>query len=862
MNYYKCSQRHSPFDIKFPHLLEKTFISLAIIEKTSITRASADIFTKGTLHGHADEILKKKKPIELEAVLEPPEGQQSMKCVFVEGAPGVGKSTFALELCKRQERSKIYSLVVLLRLREKRIHEIQNVADLFYHKPDLQQAVTKEIIACEGKNVLFVLDGFDELPVKLQNSSFIVELIQGKHLPACTVVVTSRPSATANLLFCCKSQINKRIEVLGFTHEHIKQYAESMLYDEPNVLKDFLRYISNNPAIHGMMYIPLNSAIVLAIYKDSRTIHKPVPHTLTQLYTELCLSLLRKYLTEKCDPLVEQIHNTEAFENLPDTLKDQLIRLGNLAFEGAKRKEITFKQLPDGCDGLGFMNISTEFYLGRKSIVSYSFLHLTLQEFLAAFYISQLPATEQKLLYIENNSLLYPQEMVTVELRLTDLCKMFAHKLLGCDLNVMWRFMAGLTGFRDIGWELVHKAIQRPLSKSQSHVCFPPLLIQSLFEVHDVQTLESICDTIVRNVQLVNKYLLCQQNDFSFIAVNALSLFDCYAMGYCIAASKHEWSVDLSGIGGDEVVKMFCCGLQCVGDVGGYFSVLDLSSNSLTNQAMTYLNEISPKVLNKVEALELSDNQLDSTALDSLSDAILNMNDLTMLSVANNSVGNGEMIKLLGIVTNIHQFNLIEINLGSSDVAALSQLMKQSANLKELQIGDKDMSVECVALLVETILQSPASLEDIELWWVQFTVENASKFKLLENNNNLNSLKFINCSVGLDLTIPYVAKALHKNESLKVLGIPYKAPKEQTLKSLLTKRGEPDASVDIGKSSMRALSEMLKVNKALKCLVIYTKNLNDDDAQTLIYALQVNSTLENLVFHHEVKLVGKRLCFL
>ena len=126
------------FDTKYPHIQEKIFITLAIIEKESINRANADCFTKGTLHGHADEILKNKKPIKLEEVLQPTEGQQGMRCVFVEGAPGVGKSTFALELCRQQEGSGVYSLVVLLRLREGRVQEIQNIDDLFYHNSDLQ----------------------------------------------------------------------------------------------------------------------------------------------------------------------------------------------------------------------------------------------------------------------------------------------------------------------------------------------------------------------------------------------------------------------------------------------------------------------------------------------------------------------------------------------------------------------------------------------------------------------------------------------------------------------------------------------------------------------------------------------------
>ena len=847
MNCYKSSQ--GSLDTKFPHLQEKSFISLAVIEKESVSRANADSFTRGTLHGHADEILKKKRPIEFESVLEPPEGQESIKCVFVEGAPGVGKSTFALELCRRQEGSRIYSLVVLLRLREKRVQEIHDTVDLFCCNPDLQQAVTKEVITCEGKNVLFVLDGFDELPAKLRYNSFIVKLIQGKHLPASTVVVTSRPSATADLLLSCKSQINKRIEVLGFTHKRIIQYAESMLSDQPDMLEDFLKYISNNPAIHGMMYIPLNSAIVLEIYKDSRTINRPVPHTLTQLYMELCLVLLRKYLTEKCDPLIEQVHET--FEDLPKTLKDQLIKLGRLAFEGAKREEITFKQLPDGCDDLGFMNVSTELYLGRKS-ASYSFLHLTLQEFLAALYISHLPDVEQKLLYIENNDLLYPK-CITY---LTEFRKIIAKKR-ACDLDVMWRFMAGLTEFKNVGWKVVHKAIQIPLCETKRRLHYPPLLIQTLFEVHTEQAIKAACDAICEDVKLINRYVVGElEREWSFIDVHAMSLFDCYAVGYCVAASNHEWYINLAAIGGDEVVRMFGCGLQCFSDIGGYFIGLDLSRNSLTHQAMTYVNQISPKVLNKIKALDLSNNQLDSVAMNSLSNAIPNMGDLIDFSIANNPIGSGGMVKFLGTATNIYCLDLIETKLGPSDIRALSQLMGQSTNLKDLKIGDKDMSVECVTLLVETVL-SPASVEDVELWWLQFTAESASKFKLLENNSHLSSLEFINCPVGLDLTVPYVAKALHKNESLEGLGIPSKGPEEHILFGLLVRNNE--CNIDIGKSGVRALSEMLKVNKGLKHLCICTKNLNDDDVQILISALKENSTLENLGFHHQIKLFNERL---
>ena len=823
MDIYKSVQQSC--DTKFPHLPEKAFITLAVIEKEFVSRANADVFTKGTLHGHADEILKQKKPIAIETVLEPPEGQQNMKCIFVEGAPGIGKSTFALEFCRIQEKLKIYSLVVLLRLREKHVQGIKSTNDLFYQNTDLQQAVTKEVVACSGKNVLFVLDGFDELPTELRKNSFIVELIQGKHLPECTILVTSRPSATADLHFSCKPQIHKHIEILGFTHEHIQQYAESMLSDQPDVLEDFLKYISNNPAIHGMMYIPLNSAIVLEIYKATRTTGRPVPCTMTQLYTELCLVLLRKYLVENRDPLADNLQGR--LENIPDALREKVLKLGKLALEGALRQQITFEQLPEGVVDLGFMNVSTGLYLGRKSVVSYSFLHLTLQEFLAAFYVSQLSGVEQKLLFIE-----------TLNLLITD---MFLTNTYSSHLDVLWRFMAGLTGFKDIGWKLVHKAIQSKLFRRHHNL----LLVHCLLEIQEEQMIKTACDIIIKERETTQIRIQPGQSD-TFVA-HANTPFDCYAVGYCVAMSGYEWSLNLKHAGGNEIIEMLGCGIRSIGDVCGYFGSLNLAENSLTYQAIASLKEFPSKILSQIHKLDLSSNQLNKDAFDCLAGILSHMVNLTRLDVSCNPGNPGGMVKLFQELfnTKVVELNVCETNLGPSDIQALPQLIRHNGSLKNLKIGDKDMSPECVALIVQTLL-SPSSLEELELWWISYTPDNAQMWKLLENNTNLTSLKLLNTFIGVNLALPYIAKALHMNGSLKILRL--------SVKINLTQADKPnihDFMYHIGTDSVKALSEMLKVNNTLTLLEILTDNLTQDDIITLSNALQGNKTLEYLRLHRQ-----------
>ena len=134
--------------------------------------------------------------------------------VFVEGPPGMGKSTLAWELCRRcDELSSMrqYSLVVLHRFRDKNVQEIINPSGLFPHPDDrdLQQSVIKEVLANNGKGILFILDGFDELPVHLRRDGFLKELIQGHVFPKCTVLVTSRPSAIDDLHETVSSSDNK-----------------------------------------------------------------------------------------------------------------------------------------------------------------------------------------------------------------------------------------------------------------------------------------------------------------------------------------------------------------------------------------------------------------------------------------------------------------------------------------------------------------------------------------------------------------------------------------------------------------------------------------------------------------------------
>ena len=163
------------------------FISLALVKKSKRTERD-DVFSRETFHGGVDQIVASKSPIEMDNILAP--GSQF---ILVEGPPGIGKSTLCWELCRKWETLKsfhVYDIVLLLKLREKHVQNAISLNELFYHEDqELCKDVVRKVNMCEGKGVLLVLDGFDEVPSSVvcdKNSLIMRLIIGGKCLPLAT----------------------------------------------------------------------------------------------------------------------------------------------------------------------------------------------------------------------------------------------------------------------------------------------------------------------------------------------------------------------------------------------------------------------------------------------------------------------------------------------------------------------------------------------------------------------------------------------------------------------------------------------------------------------------------------------------
>ena len=194
--------------LKWPPVLMKDFVNVLCIESTEERDEKR---AKQLLYGHVEKVRKAKTQIQLSDIANMRDGSRP-KCIVVQGAPGSGKTMFSWEMCRRWGQGELlqqYPLMVMLPLRDSDIQNASSVEDMFPHdyKPyqlDVTEAVKQEA----GKGVLFVLDGFDELPAhKRVASSFWMKLITGKILPLATVMVTSRHWAFKSLLELKRSAV-------------------------------------------------------------------------------------------------------------------------------------------------------------------------------------------------------------------------------------------------------------------------------------------------------------------------------------------------------------------------------------------------------------------------------------------------------------------------------------------------------------------------------------------------------------------------------------------------------------------------------------------------------------------------------
>ena len=511
-NYLKC--KYDTLELTSPDEMldcySPQYIDLILIKdnKRKAIRQSRQSFEVGVKQESDLEYITLSEALDVEGV--------KKKIVLIKGGPGMGKTSLAINICKcwaKGELLQSYIAVILLTLRDPEIQKAKTIGDLLLTRDDdLRDNVCKEILKEYGNRICFIFEGFDELPDDLHTSHLFSKLTDD--LPKCMVIYTSRPESG---VFWLHNKISV-IEIKGFSKESVNQYILKAFEGEEDkhaMALSLVKQIDSNPEIKSMLHVPINVAIVCLIFYH----FSKLPDKLTELYTLLCLRLIFRHIVKRT-PNEQSVKALHSLSDLPEEVSKEFSQLCFIAFKGIRNDKIIFSSkdlldmnvVEDKISGLGLLLVapSTSVY-GREK--SYNFLHNTLQEFCAAWYISTLPTVEQSQHFSSYLDFKFDSRY---------------YDFSGIKSDIFWKFYSGITQLSNINVDDIISQEQVKSSFVQHKI---HMLIKLLYEtnnkslyqtvgdhLHGVIDYSDVFNNLDNHLRSLSHFLRCYKGKLTFIS--------------------------------------------------------------------------------------------------------------------------------------------------------------------------------------------------------------------------------------------------------------------------------------------------------------------------------------------------------
>ena len=757
-----------------------------MIKKEKIQRGKIDDeFVRQTIRGQVDDILLKKSPTELEKLFENIEGER--KVILIDGAPGSGKSTLTVHICQRWSRGELFqefTIVILVQLRDPAVQSAQSIADLIpCRDKETAQQVAKAITDTDGRGILWVIDGWDELPSHLREESLLRDMITPSlHSPITqsSVIVTSRPVSSGEL----SELVSSRIEVLGFTWEEQRQYFTECLKGDTKAVDTLMERLRENPAVEGSCYLPLNASIVAHLYLSDGSL----PRTVHGIFSSLVQHCLSHYLCQRLGKTQQQARLT-SLDRLPQELQAPFNQLCELAFTGISQNKVTFSQsdleaVKDSavvCE-VGLLQ-ATPSILSDGRTVYYNFLHLSIQELLSAVYISRMPASEQISRF---NSLFSDSRFSAVFQFYAAITKLRTSRPF---LSKLPHWLCPVpAGVRDLLRKIIKKQKSIPYSQPKTLLVS---LLHCLYEAQD----PSLCQFVTE--QLGNELKLRH---------TSLTPVDSIAIGYFLSSVSNNGkgfgvclnNCSLGDAGTKSLMQSICRSIDPHSTVNTHLSMEQvnneiheegashiaelLNSTIIVSQLWLRDNPIGDKGLQTIfdalkqnktlKELDVShcDIALTDTGVASLADALHTNNTLERLDISSNQIrkeGASYLARVLNGTNVLIHLWLSNNPIGDKGLQTIFDALKQNKTLKELSVTNCDMTDTGVASLADA----------------------------LHTNNTLESL-YINGNEAItENGLTCLVEAVSRHSGLKTLCIPYHQGMGKTINEARRRNGLPDIDV-------------------------------------------------------------------
>ncbi|XP_041823967.1 NLR family CARD domain-containing protein 3-like isoform X1 [Melanotaenia boesemani] len=335
-----------------------------------------------------------------------PDQHGPIRVVLTNGVAGVGKTfsvqKFTLDWAEGLENQDV-GVVVLLSFRELNLirddqYSLLQLLHVFH--PTLQKIPAEQLAVWK---LLFIFDGLDESRLSLdfnntevvsdvtQKSSvnvLLTNLIKGNLLPSALIWITSRPAAANQIPPTCVDRVT---EVRGFTDVQKEEYFRRRFSDE-EMSSRIISHMKTSRSLHIMCGIPVFCWITATVLEHMLTTEQrgELPKTMTDMYSHFLM-----VQTKRKKNKYHEGHETSPQE-LMEADRDVLLKLGRLAFEHLEKGNIMFYQEDleqcglDVTEASVFSGVCTEIFRRECVIFQkpvYCFVHLSVQEFLAAVYM-------------------------------------------------------------------------------------------------------------------------------------------------------------------------------------------------------------------------------------------------------------------------------------------------------------------------------------------------------------------------------------------------------------------------------------------------------------------------------------------
>ena len=616
-----------------------TFINLALIKSSKDHKHVCDY----SVRGDADDIIAKKEKIEYKEAF----GEyRSRELILLEGRPGSGKTTLVHKIIRDWTESEVLTkakLVFLITLRDLntdcRDETLSDLLRLFYSNDEKLKSIGSDIERINGEGVCFVIDGLDEYQPQNTKKSIIYKLLSRTYLHQAMIIVSSRPAATRSIK---KEVLTKRIEVFGFSKEQIFEYIDNFPFNvlsasASTVQTKLKEYLLRNPNIFDMCYLPVHAAMICFLfeYENDR-----ISYTQTKIYEQFTRMIIQRHLLRHNIEL--ELNSLKELCGIHKKYFDDICRLAfNMTINSKQvisQQELSFQFSQCGSHG-------DDFSLGLLTIYrSYSFLHLTFQEFLAAYHIANLTSSQQmKIIQQYSRS----THMITV-----------------------WTFYFGLGMF---GLKMVKKMINNARTVTALR-----------YGLESQQKV--VCDELMK------------QERWSLRCSNILTPTDLQAIGYTIATTSEPITRlilgDCHSDGEDRLTNL----LEQLSKKDVYtLKTLEISSSIRGNEMNMLVNVLKSATNLAVLEFKIKDNSPDDVKC--LVDQVKAISGLCELTLHCSSPASSIKVLLSGLVditvSNILKFSFEEVD--AEGVVALGsglELHTNTNNITDLDLTNSSIGLE------------------------------------------------------------------------------------------------------------------------------------------------------------------------